>query len=343
MRRTVVVLLCLFALLATILASCTVKSSRVGPRKIALEPDLVIGSEPDRDGVLLHHVNSIVVDSHGDLYFGDFGLYQIDHFSDSGEFLGKFGSAGAGPGELMDLFVMGIDDRDRLAFAGIGGRVTLLDTEGKFLDEFIREESGPSTYSLKFDSSGSLYIVSPVALHHQVIQVYSPQWKLLRSFGDTYAVGKEVDIRDEGFHAAGYLDIGPKGALYYVQRTPYELRKYTPDGALLASTDEGAGDFVPPPPVIDYTHGSFKVGFPGGSTGIEVRPDSLVITTAYRRLEDGAKESMLCCYDAQLHLLASERIEGIFSLLGHDPKGRIFVRTETDTGPLVTRYRLHLK
>lgn len=100
---------------------------------------------------------------------------------------------------------------------------------------------------------------------------------------------------------------------------------------------------MPPPSVIDYTHGSFKIKFPGGSNGVVVRPDSLVLTSASRKHEDGTRKSVLCCYDAQLHLLAKKEIKGGFYLKACDHKGRVLVLTDFETGPVITRYRLRFE
>ncbi len=91
---------------------------------IVLEPELVIESDEDESEFLIGRVSSVVVDSHGTIYVGDSQLVSVLKFSDSGEYLGKFGSEGPGPGEIMKHFTMGIDDDDRLAFAGVGGRIT---------------------------------------------------------------------------------------------------------------------------------------------------------------------------------------------------------------------------
>ncbi len=309
--------------------------------EIVLEPDLVIGN--DEDGVLIGRVSSVVVDSHGTIYVGDNQLVSVLKFSDSGKFLGKFGSEGPGPGEIMKHFTMGIDGKDRLVFAANSGRVTLLDTEGKFLDEFNRDQPGWFIYSLQFDSKGNLYTVDPNMLTHQMIREYSPNWEELRSFGDSYAVGTHEDPRSEQTYASGRLAIGPADTLFYVQSTPYELRKYAEEGALVAKTSEGAGEFVPPHPKVDWTRTPIRVGYSGGAWGIAVRPDGLVLTSSSRRLEDNSQESLLCCYDSQLHLLAAKRMDGGFFLRSSDSKGRLFVVSHSDTGPLITRYRMRLK
>jgi hypothetical protein len=314
-----------------------------GPRDIVFEPDLVIESDEDESEFLIGRVSSVVVDSHGTIYVGDSQLVSVLKFSDSGEFLGKFGSEGPGPGEIMKHFTMGIDAHDRLAFAGVSGRVTLLDTEGNFLDEFLRDQPGWFTSSLQFDSKGELYTVSANMLTHQMIQEYSPKGEFLRSFGDTYAVGTNEDPRSEQTYASGKLAIAPADTLFYVQSTPYELRKYSCDGILLAKTNEGAGEFVPPHPKVDWTRSPIAVSFMGGATGIAIRPDALVVTTAFRRLEDDTEESMLCCYDSQLHLLGSKQLSGVLILRSCDSRGRIFVSSRGDVGPVITRYRLHLE
>lgn len=314
---------------------------RQEPREIVLEPDLVIGN--DEDGVLIGRVSSVVVDSHGTIYLGDSQMVSVLKFSDSGEFLGKFGSEGPGPGEIMKHFTMGIDGKDRLVFAADGGRVTLLDTEGNFLDEFVRDQPGWFTYSLQFDSKGKLFTVDPNMLTHQMIREYSPKWEELKSFGDSYAVGTDEDPRSEQTYASGRLAIGPADTLFYVQSTPYELRKYTEEGVLVAKTPEGAGEFVPPHPKVDWTRTPITVGYSGGAYGIVVRPDGLVLTSSSRRLEDNSQESLLCCYDSQLHLLATKRLDEGFFLKSSDSKGRIFVVSATDSGPRVTRYRMRLE
>ena len=335
------VLICLSAVSLPPAPSAAADAANQELREIVLEPDLVLGS--DEDGVLIGRVSSVVVDSHGTIYVGDSQLVSVLKFSDSGEFLGKFGSEGPGPGELMKHFTMGIDGRDRLVFAAAGGRVTLLDTEGNFLDEFIRDKPGWFTYCLQFDSKGDLYAVSPNMLTHRMIQEYSPEWKPLRSFEDTYAVGTDEDPRSEQTYASGKLAISPGDTLYYVQATPYELCKYTNDGALVAHTSEGAGEFVPPHPEVDWTRVPTRMSFSGSASGIVVRPDGLVLTTSFRRREDDDLESLLCCYDSQLRLLASKRMKEGFFLRSSDSKGRIFVSSQSDAGPVITRYRLHLE
>ncbi len=340
MKATLLAVTLLFIQLLLLNSLKAGEISWVEPREALLKPDLVVGDSEKEDGVLIGRVNNVVVDSQGNFYVGDYGFMWIACFSDSGKFLRKFGSKGEGPGELMRPFVMAIDSRNRLVFAGNGGRVTLLDTEGTFLDEFTREGRGSFTYSLQFDSLGDLYVVAPDILNQQMIHVYTPQWKYLRSFGDTYAVGTKEDTRTEGLYASGFLSIGTDDALYYVQTSPYLLRKYKSDGTLVASTNQGVGEFVPKPPEVDYTGATIDVKYIGGSTGIVVSPNEVVITTAYRKTEEGETESLILFHDSQLRLLARLPKRGYCRVVGCDHEGRIFLVSRAGDVPLLTRYRL---
>jgi len=154
MRRTLSVFL---ASLLVFLLLVEAKAHAAGVPSIRFEEDLVLGNDSDQ---LIGHAADVVVDSKGYIYLGDLGFQHIQKYSPEGDLVDEFGSVGEGPGELMFPFSLGIDEHDRLYFAGNGGRVTVWNTHGDFLWEFHRKHPDGFARSIRVGKNGRI-IPSP--------------------------------------------------------------------------------------------------------------------------------------------------------------------------------------
>lgn len=302
------------------------------PGELHFQTDLVLGDDPNDDNSLISIVTDVVVDSQGTIYVTDLGFECIHLFSEAGKWLDRYGQLGEGPGDLMDMVVMTMDPQDRMYIAGMGGRVDILDTDWNLLESFKRLNPAEGATSLKLLPDGSLVIAATNVLNQTVLDLYDSNHQPIKSFGDTFGVGQNLDWRMETLYAGGMVAVAPDGTILFSQKAPYELRRYDGEGNLLAATDAGGREFVPSPPNPQKTKGGFSVSYPWGGTGLVVFSDGRSLVSSYRRLGAENVDSLFCLYDAEFNLLATLRREGLHVAVGSDVRDRVFLYSTYD-GP----------
>lgn len=117
----------------------------------------VDGPEEHMFGGRMH---SLGVGPDGDRFLLDFALREARRFSASGEYLGRIGGSGRGPGEFIAPVAMGWDAQDRLwvATAFRAGRYTVFDDRGQLIKTMPRPipSSTRLQHRLVFLEDGSL-------------------------------------------------------------------------------------------------------------------------------------------------------------------------------------------
>ncbi len=241
------------------------------PTLFGRHADLVIG---ERDaGVVFGNATDIAIGRVGRVYVLDGGFGRVLFFSSEGVLLGDFGSRGEGPGEFTIPMSMGTDPSNGDVWIGnLGGRLCRYSADGEVIDDIRFSWPGSRPVrSIRIDENGLIYIACANVLDQTMIQVFTRNGELVRSFGDTFAIHRpETDTADELSYAVGFLDLRGDTILY-TQKNPYEIRIYDLDGALQHTIGAG-GQGVPYPPSVVQDDGRRIQRSLKGSWGIVATP-----------------------------------------------------------------------
>ncbi|MEN8005737.1 MAG: hypothetical protein ABFS42_01930 [Candidatus Krumholzibacteriota bacterium] len=308
-----------------------------------LEIDLVLGSEADQNEYFFGNVTPVVEDSQGNIYIGDIKQECIFKFKPNGEFVGQWGRPGEGPGDLMPYFVIAMDSQDRIYATGQGGRVQILDTEGKHVGSFDRANPASSARSIAVLPDGGIAITANNLTNHTTVDLYDPSRRHIKSFSDTYAVGLDIPSRVESVYAGGHLAVTSNGALLYLQMAPLLVRKYDQAGDLLLTTTEGGEGFVevPPMPEVDGDRTTFR--FLSGTTGIVPLPNGGAVATSFRRDDDMDTHTLMCIYDENLELVGRKEMVGGYFVVGSSGDGGVYLFRRLDEGNTVERGKVEFR
>ena len=308
-----------------------------------LDWDLSIGGSEDEFAALIGHATDVVVDSSGRIYVADMAMgHQCIHKLDAdGSYIKRLGQPGDGPGDIMFGVVMAIDDSDRLYITGFGNRVDILDTDGNFLDSFPRENSGGVPRSISVGPDGEVVIAAMDVINQTTIDRYDSRHRHVRSFSDSFGVGKNLDWRLEDSYGGGFAEIDLKGNVLFTQLAPFEIRAFSPADELLFKTTSGGEAFVPPPPRPETNESGFTVRHPWASTGIVVLPEIGILNSAYRKDGDDVT-TLLTLHDHDGALKATKELAGLRTIVGSDREGRVFFYTRDEEAPRVERGHLVL-
>lgn len=306
--------------------------------EIDIQEDWSVGDQSD--DALIGFVTTVCVDSVSNIYATDIKMQCIYVFNDQGHHLQTYGTPGEGPGDLMFGAVMAMDKQSRIYMTGMGGRVQLLDTNWKYVGEFVREHPENIARAIAVTPAGRVFIGAVDIIEQTAFDVYDPDFVYLGSFSETFGAGSNLDWRTESLFAGGYLAANSKGELYYVQMTPFEVRKFDEDIELVATTSAIGGNFVPPPPEVEFAGNTAKVSLNGAASGIVVLDSGDVVVTAYRKEEGKETTSLIVVYSSDLVPLAEQEIRGVYSASGRDNDNRVFFSVDDERGPRLVRSRL---
>jgi hypothetical protein len=346
----VLVLLCAFVLSSSSLSlpsASIVHNPNTGWEKskvkqIELVEELVIGTEGGDANYMVGRVTDIATDSKRNIYIADNGYSRIQMFDSEGGFIRTVGSKGEGPGEFGLITAITTDAQDNLYVADMSSRIKIFGADGKYIDQFKHNFPGTGIRSIKTDQQNNLFLSCLDIFEQQVIHKYSAKHKHLRSFCDSWAVGdNDVDVRLEGTFGGGTLDLDADGNVYYTQMTPYEIRKFSPDGDLLLRIyRENSFMRVPEPQVVGET---MRVTMPTTSTSIVVLQDGRFINIVKKPpVPDPPPATILDLFDESGHLLFSRRYDKDMNIKSIDNQGRLYALDASDY-PCVIRYRLSVR
>ena len=199
---------------------------------LVLHEDLVLGLDENPP---IGRVADVAVDSKGNIYVLDVGFDVIRKYTANGRFIGDLSGEGEAPGYFYAPTRMAFGPDDRLYVGGRTTIITILTPDGSPAGQIKRNFSG-TLLSIAIDAKGNVYTVASDVWERKVIHKYDASThEYVGSFCDSWAVGNDVDARLEHLHAGGAIDIGADGLLYFVQRTPQEVRIFTLDGGLVAT------------------------------------------------------------------------------------------------------------
>ena len=132
------------------------------PRAGSLTERVRLGSaglETTDSNQVFGRIAGVVADANGRIYIADANAHQIRVFDEGGAFLHRFGSEGAGPGEVRALQSIGIMG-DTLAVLDWGNaRLGLFSTDGEWLDH--RQYMALSGSGIRLHMTGSHELYMP--------------------------------------------------------------------------------------------------------------------------------------------------------------------------------------
>jgi len=315
-------------------------------KKFDFKEDISIGAQDGEDFELFHRVYDIAVDSAGHIYVLDNGLARVQVYDKAGRHLQTVGRRGEGPGEFYFPTAIALDDVGRLYVAD-QSRITVFDKKGEYVDDMRHEIPDAFVQSIRVDTAFGIYLSCFHFFSQQIIHKFSltldlDQSSLVASFCDSYAAGKNVDVRLEQSLAGGTIDIDDTGVIYYSQMIPYEIRKFAPSGDLLMVIYR-ENDFVREPVVTKRKNGGMTIGPFTGSYGIIVLPEKKFMNLAKAQpLPNKPMENVIDLFDRSGKLLITQSVKEDIDIHCVDDLGRLYVVAK-DPYQRIVRYEMSMK
>lgn len=309
------------------------------PRKtFGLLEELFLGGDDPESDVVFGRISGITVDSRGRIFVLDGGFAHVVMYDPGSMETRTFGRKGEGPGEFNQPTAIGIDSNDRIYVASMGGRIAVLEPDGEYFDEFRLEISDVLVTGLTLMPK-ELYVVCLDPSTDKLIHHYDEKRNFVRSFCDARSAVVKMLPDEKNFANSGAIDIGADGNVYFTQSTPYEIRKFSPQGELLLTVHR-ENNFIEPPRIERQGDSVAFYGY-SGSTAIVALPDgrflNAVLHLTDHRWAEG--ETIVDLFDAEGRLLKSINLGRRCVIKYHDRNGKIYAIEDRDV-PTVVRYRL---
>lgn len=311
------------------------------PRKtFRLLEELYLGGDDGENDVVFGRIADIAVDSRGRIIVLDGGFSRVTVYDPDSMSVRTFGRKGEGPGELVNPTAIGVDSGDRIYVASQGGRIAVFQPNGEWIDEFRHKlHGGGFIYDLR-PFARDLYFACYDPVDFKVVHRYDANHGLyLSSFSDAWSMVKATPP-GELWAQGGAIDVDANGFVYYTQYTPYEIRKFSPEGELLL-TIHRENDFKPPRIVREGDSVSYYNY--SGSFAIVVLPDGMMVNVVARVSDDHKiSGTVVDVFDADGRFLKSTELDRLVSISCRDSDGRLYA-SESREVPQVVRYRLGFK
>lgn len=294
-----------------------------GPGVAELNEEIVLGSSGDE--YFFGGVTSVIETANGRIMVADMHQDCVLEFSSTGEMMGRLGRLGDGPGDLMRYSVLGVNERDEIWVLGSGGRVEVVDTEWHYVRSHQRRNPAQMASSIAFCRGNRTAIATANLATDTSIDLYDGDMRYLMSLAPTFAAGRQIDPRTEDTYAGGYVSAGPSGDIYYLQKAPYLVSRYSANGQEQRSAADRASDFVREPRAPEIIGNRVRFPEDAVSTGIAALGDGRIITSCVRHLAGGKSETRICVYDENLRLLGVHSESGRTYVAGLGANGRVYL------------------
>ncbi len=310
------------------------------PRKsFDLLEEMFLGGDDEENDVIFGRIADITVDSRGRILVLDAGFHRVAVYDPDSMTVRFFGQKGEGPGEFNQPTAIGVDAADRIYVASMGGRIAVLNRDSTVAVEFRHLFADGFVTGLHPTTKG-LYVVCFDAVEDNVVHRYDTGLGYVSSFSDSWSSSKAMPVDEERWCNGGAVDVGADGCVYYTQFTPYEIRKFSPDGKLLLTIHRD-NDFKPP--TIERVGDSVTLYAYTGSFGIVALPDGKILNVTARTGDDHKfVGTIFDLFDAEGRLLKTiEGRPGIW-IKCRDAQGKLYA-SESREVPQVIRYRLNVR
>jgi hypothetical protein len=306
--------------------------------------ELVIGSENGQSGEILGRVWDIAVSSKRDIFVLDRSFNHVKQFDSLGVYKQTIGRSGEGPGEFIYAFALAVDLKGQLYVAD-RNKVVVFHSDGTYAYQFGHDFSDSFIRSMDVDAEGNVFLSCFEVFDQHLIHKFKNDGTFLFSFCDSYAVGQDVDVRIERILAGGALDIDESGSILFTQVNPYEIRKFSREGDLLATIHRN--NHFMRPPEVELTESGIRLGRMTGSFSIVTLGNGrfLNVVKNVARSDKSSSddeeevEAILDLFGRDGVLLASGRVGNSITPKCSDGEGRIYAVDE-DEYPKVVRYRV---
>jgi hypothetical protein len=195
-------------------------------------------------------IADIAVDGTGRVYVVENSQNKVLVFDRGGAFIDNFGRQGEGPGDFTLPMAIAFDG-EGLTYVADQYRISVFDSARTFVRSFDYGIAGGIVNGMVLDGQRCVFISCFEVFGQQIIHKYSNDGKSLVSFCDSYAIDTQEDVRIEQTYAGGSIDIDDGGAIWFSQRNPYEIRKFSGAGELLMVVYRENG-FMHPPVVVRH-------------------------------------------------------------------------------------------
>jgi hypothetical protein len=309
------------------------------PRKnFGILEELYLAGDDEENGLIFGRISDIAVDSRGRMLILDGGFSCVKIYDPDSMIVHTIGRKGEGPGEFNQPSAIAVGPEDSVYVASQGGRIAIFAPNGKWIEEFRNQYLGGFVIDMEAVPAG-LYVACYDYLDKKVVHRYDANHRYVSSFSDSWSVVKPTPP-GELWAQGGFIDVDAKGYVYYTQFTPYEIRKFSPDGQLLL-TIHRENDYMKPPR-IERKGDSVAFYMFSGPTCILALENGMILNVLLYRPSDTDVvdvKTIFDLFDADGHLLKSVMKEGKIAVRCRDAQGRVYASRESDV-PEVVRYRL---
>ena len=304
---------------------------------ITLKDDLVIGL--DQSDIVLGRIVEVAVDAWEDIYVLDASVQTVHKFAHDGRYLASIGGPGEGPGEFYAPSCLAIGPDDRVYISGRDLYTEVIAANGTPLDRIKRVTNNPAQ-SLAVDDHGDIYVVALDLIDQKMIHKYSGKSRQpVKSFCDSYAVGHDVDTREESVYAMGSIAV-ENGRVFYVQSYPHKIRTFDLSGTLIKEFDARTAESKAPRSRIDARGVQYQLPASFSRTIVPLGGDRLLTILGLPFEESGSTSYLDIYRQSDGARIASIEDAPTLHISCRDSRGRLYSIEVRDDVPVVVRYRL---
>jgi len=174
---------------------------------------------------------SIALDKDGNVYVSDEWYNRISIFTEDGDWVGKWGTPGAGDGQLNRPSGMAFDRDDNLYIVdSLNSRVQKFTKDGQFLLKWGKAGNGPGEFNMPWgidiDAKGEVYVTD---WRNDRVQKFTAKGDFLMQFGSSGAGEGELN-RPTG------IGVDKAGVIYVADSRNDRLQVFDADGSFVAQS-----------------------------------------------------------------------------------------------------------
>lgn len=318
-------------------SAALVAAGTAGPAPGTLDyrVDLQLGG--DDEEVFFGTVSAVAEDSAGHIYVADQKQSVVLKFSPAGEFEGRLGQAGSGPGTIMPWFCLAIGPGDEIHLAGIGRRIEVVDTDWRYLRTIERINPGSIPLGMAMAPGGAFAVAAAGQSTCTTVDLYGSGGVYSRSISPAFSFNKGYLPRIEQPFVGGHVAVSSAGTLYFAQMSPFLIRAFDWAGAQLDSTSAGGAEFVGYPKEPEIRGDSVTYGHLISANGIVVLESGLVVVTAGNARSSEEGETLFCAYSEALEFRGSRTEPTLSRIVGVGSGNRAYLVRKGEAGTMVLR------